>query len=131
MTEERKTVIHLTETRDAITQDVETKPIKSEQPPLVMPGPREQVAEEVASIGVEGRPADAKAGPGMLWMELKIVGLIVLAISIIIGWWMGWAVGLAVLAISWLMLLFNPVVGATLNRAHDRKVVAKRHLHHP
>ncbi len=93
---------------------------------FIMPGPREEVAEEVAAEGVEGRPADVRAGPRMLWSELAIMGALVAAAAIAFGVWLGWLGGLAAMAFGLLALVFNPVVGATLNRAHDRDVVAHR-----
>lgn len=109
-----------------------TQPAKleeEEKAPLVMPGPPQQVAEEIAQIGVEGRPADVKAGPKMLWYELAfIVGLIVV-MAVGVGLWLSWFAGFVVLGLGFLALLFNPVVGATLARARDREVVAHRHIH--
>ncbi|MCC6678563.1 MAG: hypothetical protein IT436_15625 [Phycisphaerales bacterium] len=93
---------------------------------FIMPGPREEVAEEVAAEGVEGRPADVRAGPRMLWSELAIMGALVAAAAVAFGVWLGWLAGLAAMAFGLLALVFNPVVGATLNRAHDRDVVAHR-----
>lgn len=98
-----------------------------EEHPFIMPGPASEVAEEVAAEGVEGRPADVRAGPRMLWGELLIVLVLVVGAAAGAGIWLGWQGGLAVLAVGTLALLLNPVVGATLGRARDRDVVAHRH----
>lgn len=99
---------------------------KDENHVFIMPGPAEEIAEEVAAEGVEGRPADVRAGPRMLWGELAIVVALVVGSAVALGIWLGWLAGLAGLGFGILALLFNPVVGATLNRAHDRDVVAQR-----
>lgn len=98
---------------------------------FIMPGPREEVAEEVAEIGVEGRPADVRAGPRMLWSELLIAIGLVVAASVAVGIWLGWLAGLSMLGFGTLALVFNPVVGAALNRARDRDAVAHRHMRNP
>lgn len=96
---------------------------------FIMQGPAEEVAEEVAAEGPEGRPADVRAGPRMLWSELAIMAGLVAAAAVAFGVWLGWLAGLAAMAFGLLALVFNPVVGATLNRAHDRDVVAHRRTH--
>lgn len=106
-------------------------PDRREEHVFIMPGPPEEVADEVAAEGVEGRPADVKAGPRMIWGELLAAMGLVIAASVAVGIWLGWLVGLAVLGFGTLAMLVNPVVGAALGRAHDRDVVAHRHMHHP
>lgn len=104
-------------------------PGKDEQSVFIMPGPEAEVAEEVAAEGVEGRPADVRAGPRMLRSELAVIVVLLLGASVGLGAWLGWLVGLAFLGFGTLALLFNPVVGATLSRARERDVVAHRHTH--
>jgi hypothetical protein len=92
--------------------------------PLKMPATPERAARDIAAVGVEGRPADAAAGPGML--RLEMLGLLVglAAISAAVGIWVNWGLGVVLLVVGVLGLLFNPVMGATAMRSKDRKVAA-------
>jgi hypothetical protein len=97
-------------------------------PTLVMPGPQEQVKDEIAQIGVEGRPADGKAGPGSLLLTLAALFCLLVIASVIVGMTVGWATAAAVFGVGCLGLLLNPLVAATLLRARDREDVAEHHL---
>src|SRR6185295_10048939 len=94
---------------------------------MTMPGPPEQAADEIEQLGVEGRPPDPRNGPGLLWSELGAALAIVVCLTGLLGWAIGWAAGIAALAISLIALVLNPVVSATMIRAHDRQVVVRRH----
>lgn len=94
---------------------------------VVMPGSSEQIAAETAAVSPEGMPADPKAGPRGLRLELLVAVVAVSAISIGLGFWFGPAVGVVTFLIAGLFLLFNPVFGATMGRAKDRKEVLMNH----
>jgi len=96
-----------------------------ESSPMQMPAPPEVAARDVARIGVEGRPADAKAGPRMLRMQMLFFALGLLVLSGGVALWLGWQLGLALLVLSMLALLLNPVFGATGMRADDREKAAR------
>jgi hypothetical protein len=96
--------------------------------PMTLPLSKSQAATEIKEVGVEGRPADAKAGPGRLMLEIALGVAIVAAFGVAFGLWLGWPIGIAVLAIGALGLGFNPVIGAVAERAKDRKQVSDRHV---
>jgi len=93
------------------------------QSALAMPGPAESNASAIDAVGVEGRPADAKVGPGGLRLML-IGGLLIVPIgAVIAGLWLGWAAAFAVLGFGLIAAMLNPVAAATLQRAGDRRRV--------
>lgn len=92
--------------------------------PVSMPAPPEVAARDIKAIGVEGRPADAKSGPGMLLIEMGGIALGVLILAVIVGLAFGWGVGLAAGVIGVLAIAMNPVFGATVLRTRDRKIAA-------
>ena len=95
--------------------------------PMTMEQAPDVAAEEVSRIGAEGPPADARAGPGMLLGEILASILIVLLLATGMTIWLGWAAGVAVLAICMVALVLNPVVAATWSRMADRQKVIKEH----
>lgn len=114
--------------------DAHERPLPSHVPSsVIIPGPAGEIAEEIAEVGPEGRPAeaDAKSGPTTLWWELGGTLVVVLILAAAFGVWRGAAMGLLILGIGLLALAFNPVVIATINRAGDRRVVANRHADRP
>ena len=92
--------------------------------PVTMPAAPEQAARDIANVGVEGRPADASSGPGLLRLEMlgMLAALVLVAAGV--GMWLGWGVGLTMLGVGALALIFNPVLGATAMRTADRKRAA-------
>lgn len=90
--------------------------------PLSIDGSPESAARRVQAVSVEGRPADAKSGPGRLILEMGAMMLVVLIFAGV-GWIFDWRLGAAILAIGLLATLFNPVMWATANRVAERKVV--------
>ena len=98
---------------------------------LDMPAPPEQAATDIARAGVEGRPADAKAGPGWLRLELLAIAAGLILVSAVVGMWLGWGVGLVMLVVGTLALVLNPVMGATAMRAKDRQQAADEELGRP
>ncbi|GEM_PF-1350810 len=94
--------------------------------PVEMPASPERAARDIDAIGVEGRPADPKWGPGSLVVAMLVGAGVVIAIAGFMAWFFGWAIGLAGLAIGLLAIMFNPVFGATILRAKDRKRVADK-----
>ncbi len=95
---------------------------------MKLSGSPDDLSAEIAHVGVEGAPADPKAGPGLLSLELGIAFVVLLLIAGVATWLLGWITGLAILAIGMVGMVFNPVVPATLLRARDRKDVAdQRH----
>lgn len=96
---------------------------------LKMPGTASESAQDTAAVGGEGTPPDPRAGPGVLWRELVLVLLLLTGLSIAAGLWLGWAPGIVSFAISLIALLMNPVIGATIARAHDRRVVIDYRTH--
>jgi hypothetical protein len=94
--------------------------------PMTMPAPAPQAAEDIARVSVEGRPADAKSGPGMLMLEMGFILVLVAAVSVATGIWVGWGLGVAMFVVGSLALMCNPVIGATAMRARDRQEVAKQ-----
>jgi len=95
--------------------------------PMTMEQPSGEAAEEVSRIGTEGAPADAQAGPGMLLGEILASILIVLLLATGMTIWLGWAAGVAVLAICMVALALNPVVAATWSRMAVRQKVINEH----
>src|SRR6185436_5886641 len=91
------------------------------------PVPPEQAAEEIADIGVEGRPPDPKGEPARVWSELGVALALILCLTGLLAWAIGWAAGVAALVICLIALVLNPVVSATMIRAHDRQLVSRRH----
>jgi hypothetical protein len=92
--------------------------------PLKMPASAERAAKDISDVSVEGRPADAKAGPSMLRLEMLGMLAGIVLVSVGIGFWAGWGLGVAMLVVGTLALMFNPVLGATAYRAQDRKKAA-------
>ena len=119
-------------TRELVSIHSETELKSSAAPPSLadvlpvdMPASRAQAARDIDRIGVEGRPADAKAGPGLLTLELAalLVGVVVLAAAF--GAWAGWRLGVIILVVGLLGLAANPVIAATGMRIRDRKQAAE------
>lgn len=96
-------------------------------PNLVIPGDHERIATETARISPENRPADAKAGPRALRLEILALWGLVVLLSVGIGIWVNPFAGVAAFAIGTVGLMFNPVVGAAEKRAEERRVIARRH----
>lgn len=94
--------------------------------PVTMPVPAAQAADDIARIGPEGRPADARSGPGMLMLEVGFVFVLVAAASIATGIWVGWGLGLAMFVVGGLALMINPVIGATAMRTKERQEAASQ-----
>lgn len=92
--------------------------------PLVMPGTRREAERDIAYVGPEGMPADAKDGPTMLRLELIGLTVLLLGIALGVGVWFGWVYGAVIAGWAMLSLMFNPVVWATLSRAKDRSIAA-------
>lgn len=95
--------------------------------PITMPGSPAQAAEEIRQVGVEGVPADAKAGPRLLAWELVLMVAVLIAASLAAYWWLGWAFGVGVFAFFVIACMVNPVFWATITRARDRAIVVRRH----
>ena len=62
----------------------------------------------------------------MLIMELGFILVLVAAVSIATGLWVGWGLGLAMFIVGSLALMCNPVIGATAMRTKDRQVAAEQ-----
>jgi hypothetical protein len=99
--------------------------------PMTIQGPRDEIGHEIAALSPDGEPAHPKDGPGTLAASVGLVALGVVLIAVALGWWLGWAGGVAALAIGAVAVLFNPSVIATLFRMKERKTVADRHNHLP
>lgn len=93
--------------------------------PLQMPAGEYEAADDISFAGAEGRPADAKAGPGLLAIEIAFValglGLVALGVSI----WIDWQIALVILALGLVALAWNPVIAAMLFRIRDRQKAAE------
>lgn len=92
--------------------------------PLVMPGTRREAERDIARVGPEGIPADAKDGPTLLRLEIVGLTVLLLGIALGVGVWFGWIYGAVIAGWAMLSLLLNPVVWATLARAKDRSIAA-------
>lgn len=92
--------------------------------PLVMPGTRREAERDIANVGPEGVPGDAKDGPTLLRLEIVGLTVLLLGIALGVGVWFGWIYGAVIAGWAMLSLLFNPVVWATLSRAKDRSIAA-------
>ncbi len=108
----------------------EIEPATVAASPMVMPASAERAARDIAAIGVEGRPADAKSGPGMLRVEMLAMLAALIIIAVLVGIFAGWVLGSVMLVVGVLALVFNPVMGATAYREKDRRVAAERELGH-
>jgi hypothetical protein len=95
--------------------------------PLTIEGPKEQVGEEIAELSPEGKPADAKVGPGLLVMEIALAAVIFAAVAIGVGLWLGWPAGVVLFVIAMMGLAFNPAAIAAFLRMKERGKVANRH----
>lgn len=109
------------------TETTEKVAEKAADKTIVMPGTSADVAKETAAISPEGLPGDPKTGPRGLRLELIVAVLGVAAVSVGLGIWFSPAVGVVMFLIVGLFLLFNPVFGATLGRAKERKEVLLSH----
>jgi len=94
---------------------------------VVLANVHEEMAEEIGRISPEGVPGDTNAGPGLLTLELVILVLVLGAISVAAAIWLGWPVGLGILAIAALAFALNPSAMAALFRIGERRKVANRH----
>jgi hypothetical protein len=95
--------------------------------PLTIEGSKEEVGREIAELGPEGKPANPKAGPGLLAIELGIAAVLLGVVALVMGLWLGWPAGIALFVIAMMGLAFNPAALATLFRMKDRKTIANRH----
>ncbi|MDX2131651.1 MAG: hypothetical protein SFY69_06340 [Planctomycetota bacterium] len=114
------------------TRAVTDSSVEHVLPETTMPGTPEEAASEIREVSPEGRPGDAKTGPGgiMLWMAAALVFVIV--VSVVVGWWVDWPVGAMVFAIGTIGLLSNPSIYAAASRAKERGAVIRQHRHdHP
>lgn len=114
---------------EALTWKTTTARPAAEPPPalpVTMPASEERAARDIKNIGVEGRPADAKSGPGMLLIEMGVIVIAILLLALLVGIMFGWGVGLATGVIALLAVVMNPVFGATALRVRDRKMAADR-----
>jgi hypothetical protein len=98
--------------------------------PMSIPGSQEEAAEEVDAVSVEGRPADARSGPKFLWIEIALVGVIVVAGAVAVGVWIGAFAAIAAVFLGLLALLANPSVSAAMMRTKDRDEAAKHAREH-
>ena len=92
-------------------------------------GTPEAAAEKVNMTShVEGRPAliEAKDGPARMGMEIVLAVFVVLLASVGVGVWFGAWAGLAAVAVGFVGLAFNPVIGAMTMRMQDRAEAARR-----
>ena len=105
---------------------VEAKKAEVPAVPMEMPASAERAAKDIADIGVEGRPADAKSGPGMLRLEMLGMLAALVVVAVLVGFFAGWVLGGAMFVIGFLALLFNPVMGATAYRERDRREAVER-----
>lgn len=95
---------------------------------LTIPGTREEAAEAVDEVSVDGRPAwnDAKSGPRMLWLEIALIAVVVVGGATAIAIWVGPFAAVAAFFLGCLAILANPSVGAAALRARDRRTAAHR-----
>ncbi len=93
---------------------------------MTIPGTPEQAARRVEAVSVEGRPADAKSGPGTLWIELGAAALVIIAGATAVGLWFGVLGGVAAFFLGLLALLANPEVAAAILRVRDRSAAVAR-----
>ncbi len=96
---------------------------------MTIPGTAEQAAREVEAVSPDGRPADAKSGPGTVWLEVGVAALIIIAGATAVGLFFGVVGGLAAFFLGLLALLANPSVGAAMLRARDRSAAIDRADH--
>lgn len=108
---------------ESVTHSVGQEP----KMPMTMPGSPEQLAAEIQGIGVEGLPADAKAGPGMLVAQMIGWAVLMVALCAIAGLWLGWTPALVMVGFLVIATMLNPVMWATLARARDRVTIVKIH----
>ena len=87
---------------------------------MTIPGTPEQAARDVEAVSPEGRPADAKSGPGTVRLEVGAAALIIIVGATAVGLFFGVVGGLAAFFLGLLALLANPSVGAAMLRARDR-----------
>lgn len=103
----------------------------AEQFPIVMPGDAQTIAKDIARVGVEGLPADPKAGPGATALLLGGVFVAIVVVAIVVWIRTDWATGLLTLGIVCLGMLVSPPVWASLMRARDKKEVLEETDHRP
>lgn len=111
----RRVVVEKTERRESHEESV------------TIPGDPEVIAEETAQVSPEGRPGDPKTSPKGLRLEVLFGYFIVVCFAAALGWWVNPVAGVLALVIGTLAILFNPVVGATSQRANEREAVADNH----
>lgn len=93
--------------------------------PFVIPGNPEEVADEIGSVSIEGRPGDPKSAPRLLRTELLIAAGAILFTAVVVGIWISPVVALVMLAIGAIGMFVNPVVAATVARANEREEVVR------
>lgn len=93
---------------------------------VTIPGEPEQVAREIAHVGVEGKPAVAKEGPALVGREMIALAMIVFAGCALVGFLWSWEAAVVGLAFGALGLLVNPVMIAALMRRKDRVKLLER-----
>jgi hypothetical protein len=94
---------------------------------VVIAGDADEIAQETADVSPEGRPGDPKTGPAGLRLEVLLGFFVVVCIAVALGLFMNVLAGVLALVIGTLAILFNPVVGATTQRANEREAVAEHH----
>jgi len=85
----------------------------------------EDLAERIAQISPEGRPAHPGASPAKIGLIIVCSGIGVILLGVIGAFFIDVAVGLVVAVLGLIMLAMNPQVWAGAARAKERARVAQ------
>lgn len=107
------------------------------QPPthqttVVIPGSSARASREIQDVSPEGRPADAKAGPGSYWLILTAMLLAFLVLMpLIVAAIFGWGEAGLAFVVGAVAAVLAPMAWVVVERGKDREEVLEHrdHMH--
>ena len=89
----------------------------------------EEAIAEIEAVSVEGRPANPRVGPRRIGLLLLSMCVVVLAAAVLAAVAVSPSVGVMLAVFSFVLLLVNPEVWASVSRARERREAQRRHQH--